>query len=112
VLKTPPERLIIIAVAPLVIPANRPFITAMQRAGIKPTCEAAYMVIIFERPNFAPGGISGIGGNISSTAESVRASAANNPLNATLRVLFDILRLEIFFIKFNLYIRHEFFYCL
>lgn len=58
----PPEKLIAAAVAPLVIKANPLFTAVIIRAWEKPRLPAANIVIRFEKPGFAPGGINGRGG--------------------------------------------------
>ena len=86
--RIPPERLIIPAVKPRVTNAKHPFATAIISAEGKPRLPAANMVIIFEKPGFAPGGSQGIGGRRLSRKPSANAKAHIIPVSAVLYAIF------------------------
>ncbi len=80
----PPERLIIPAVTPLVAKAKTPLTSAIAVAVESPRLPAANMVIMFEKPGFAPGGKSGSGGIRLSRKPSDSANAQSIAGSATL----------------------------
>ena len=61
--RSPPERLMTAAVAPLVMNTNPLFTSVIINAWGAPTEDAANIMIIFGNPGFAPGGINGIAGS-------------------------------------------------
>ena len=58
-LRIPPERLISIAVIPLVTPAKSPLMIVIKNAYPDPAQLAMNIVTMLESPGFAPGGKPG-----------------------------------------------------
>jgi hypothetical protein len=84
VLNIPPQKLISIAVAPLVTPAKSAFIRLIASAGTSPMVEAANIVAIFEKPALTPTGINAEAGIRLSRYDSTTATAESIPNNAIL----------------------------
>ncbi len=78
-LSIPPEKLISIAVAPLVTPAKSALRIVTKKASTIPRDEAENIVTIFESPGLAPGGSPGRGGIRLSKKESDIAKAPIMP---------------------------------
>ena len=83
VLARPPKKLNAPAVIPLVAKAKNPFTADMKIALGSPSVPQANIVTVFERPSFAPGGRTGMGGSKVSSKERIRARALKSPVVAT-----------------------------
>lgn len=75
--KSPPEKLNIEAVAPLIINTNKDFNIMMINASFGFVKNKQYITAILAKPSFTPGGNNGIGGIMPSTIDNTTAQAKN-----------------------------------